>query len=648
MGYDKLFCPGSIGNCEIKNRIILSPFNKSYSNRDGTVTQRQIDYMAERAKGGTGLLMVGATYVSPEGKGHFDQQGLHKDDTVPGFRRLAESVHAHGAKIGVQLNHRGRLTSSKFSGLKPVAPSPLPGESLDKFEQEIPVELTVGEIQRIIGDFASAAERARSAGLDVIEIHGGHGYLVNQFVSPYSNKRSDEYGGSTANRERFAVELISAVRGAVGDDFPLMYRISADELVDGGLTIEDSMPFARRLEEAGINLIDVSAGRDTSGFMNVPPMDVPLGPYVPYAEAIRQEISIPVSVVCRIVDPQQAEEILANQQADFITMARALHADPFLPEKARKGQEEDIFACVGCLEGCCDHLNIELPIECTVNPRTGRENFYTLKKATGKKRIIVVGGGPAGMEAARVCSLRGHEVVLYEKEGELGGQLRFLSRLPYNDDFGEIIRYLSLQLKKQKVRIELAQAATISLIREQAPDVVIVAAGADPFLPDIPGSSEQNVATYLHVINRTSFSEKRAAIIGGDVKGCQVSEYLSERAVEVALIEPKETLAMDGGSRHKMFTVRRIDENPDIDVFTNTAVKAISADSITIMNKTEEITLENIELVVMAMGSVSARALADDLIRENVVPELYTVGDCSSPRKTLHAMMEAAEVAYRL
>ncbi len=648
MRYEKLFSKGMIGSCELKNRIIMSPFNKNYCNLDGTVGRRLIDYMVERAKGGTGLLMVGATAVSPEGKGHFNQQALFTDEVVPSFRKLTDAVHAGGAKIAVQINHRGRQTSSKFSCLKPVAPSPVPGVSLGKFEQENPIELSVEQIKRIIGDFAAAAGRAKKAGFDIIEIHGAHGYLINQFTSPYSNKRTDEYGGTTAKRERFAMEIISAVRKAVGDDFPLVYRISADELVDGGLAIQETASFAKRLEEAGIDLIDVSATRDASSFLCISPMDVPLGPFIPYSDVIKAAVSIPVSAVCRINDPNQAEDILANQQADFICMARALHADPFFPEKAMNGRDEDIFACLGCLQGCTDNLGNELPIECTANPRAGRERLLVPAPAAVKKKILVVGGGPAGMEAARVSAGRGHQVVLYEKEKELGGQLRYLSRLPYNDDFGEMVRYLSLQIKKQGVRIELATEATVPLIREEAPDVVIAATGSRPLLGDIPGRDQTHVVSYLDLMDRTSFSEKKVVVVGGDVKGCQVCEFLSERGVEVAIVEPKSHLAMDGGKRHKIFTLRRIDENPNIEVYTNTSIDRISDHSVIIVKGAERQTLNDIDLVVMVVGSAADTALADELVTDNAVPEIHYVGDCFSPRKALHAMLDAAEVTYRL
>ncbi len=649
MSYERLFSPGKIGGCEIKNRIIMAPYNKNYNARDGSITQRQIDYFVERAKGGAGLLLVGATYVSPESKGHIYQQGLHTDTVIRSYRRLTAAVHEHGAKIGVQLNHRGRQTSRIFNGMVPVAPSAIPGESVVKGKLETPRELNLSDIERIIDDFAEAARRAKEAGFDVIEIHGAHGYLINQFVSPYSNKRQDEYGGSISRRERFALEVVSSVRGAVGDDFPLMFRISADELVEGGMTVKDSILFAQHLEKAGVDLIDVSGGSDRSvAYVVAAPMDVPMGLFVPHAEAIKPSVSIPVSVVGRIDDPQQAEDILAKGQADFISMARGLNADPFFPKKAEEGRGEEILACVACNQGCIDRLSAEIPIECTVNPRSGRERVFSIGKSSKKKKVLVIGGGPAGMEAARVSSLRGHEVTLYEKEQELGGQVRFLVRLPYNKDYEEIIRWFSRELSYQGVRIELGQEATPALIEELCPDAVIVATGADPFVPSIPGIGETGAAIFPEILDRTSFDEKRAVVLGGEVMGCQISEYLADRGVQVALVETRKELAADDGQRHKVYTVKRIYDNAEIDVYTHAAIEAISSDSVTLDTEAGTKTLEGIELFVAAMGTISNRSLIDALMEENRIPELFYVGDCFKPRKTLDAIYEGAEVAYRL
>lgn len=649
MKYERLFSPGKIGTCEIKNRIILSPFNKNFSNRDGSITYRQIDYFVERAEGGAGLLLIGATYVSPESKGHIYQQGLDSDAVLASYQKMTKAVHDHRSKIGVQLNHRGRLTSRIFSGLVPVAPSAIPGESVVKAKLETPKELDVSEIKRIVKHFADAAKRAKEAGFDVIEIHGAHGYLVSQFVSPYSNKRQDEYGNSSSGRERFALEIVSAVRSAVGDDFPIMYRISGDELVEGGMTLEDNIPFIQRLEKAGVDLIDVSAGRDISGgYVGTPPMDVPMGIFVPYAEAIKASISIPVSVVGRIDDPQQAEDILENRQADFVCMARGLNADPYFPKKAEEGRAEDILACLACLQGCVDRLNAELPIECTVNPRAGRERLFYPKKTSQKKKVLVVGGGPAGMEAARVSSLRGHEVTLYEKEKELGGQVRFLSQLPYCKDYGEIVRYFSREIEKQGIKIELGHEATVPMIYDQSPDAVLVATGADPFIPSIPGLEEKCVVTFMDVIKRTSFPEKRAVVVGGEVMGCQIAEFLADRGMEVMLIEAHDQLAMDGGQRIKVFALKRIYDNPKIDVYTKTAIERISTNSVTIENETQKKTLEDIDLVVLAMGTISNQSMAESLMGEDRIPEIYYIGDCLMPRKTIDAIYEGAEVAYKI
>jgi 2,4-dienoyl-CoA reductase-like NADH-dependent reductase (Old Yellow Enzyme family) len=351
--YKKLFEPWMIGKVKIRNRIISSPMERNYCNIDGSVTQQYIDNLTAKAKGGAGLIMVESTYVDPRGKGRAYQLGCYDDSLIPGLKRLIDAVHQHGAKIAPELKFSGRQTSGKVTGMQPMAPSPV---SCAISGGDIPREMTIGEIKQMVVSFAQAAARSKQAGFDLVELHGGHGYLLAQFLSGYANKRTDEYGGTFEKRMRFPLEVVAAVREAVGPDFPIAYRLSGDEFIDGGLSLEETVPFAQKLEQASVDLIDVSAGLYETTYIISQPMEITLGCNVHLAEAIKAAVDIPVSVAGRINDPTFADDILAQGKSDFISFARALHADPEFPRKAQEGRPEDICMCSGCLQGCIDIL----------------------------------------------------------------------------------------------------------------------------------------------------------------------------------------------------------------------------------------------------------------------------------------------------
>ena len=655
--YRKLFSGKKIGSCELKNRIIVSPFLKNYANRDGSVTQRLIDYWVERAKGGVGLILVGTANISPESLGNRYMLGIYDDFLIDGLKKLVEAVHQNGAKIGIQIQHRGRHAGAVFSGFQPVAPSPISPlihETPPKPSKEKPRGLSIEEIKKIINKFGEAAIRAKKSGFDIIEIHGAHGYLINEFLSPYSNKRTDKYGGSKENRERFAMEIISCMKEAVGNDFPLLYRFTGDEFIDGGRTLEDNQDFATRLEKAGIDAIDVSVGMDQSSHLTCATLDLPQSPFAYLAAGIKEKVSIPVIAVNRINDPDLAESILEEGKADFICMARPIHADPYFPLKAMENRKEDISNCIGCLQGCVDIKDQLLPIECVINPAAGREREYRIKPVKNKKQIMIIGGGPAGMEAARVSSLRGHKVFLYDMEEELGGQIKYAMRLPYNDDFGEITRYLSVHLKKQKVEINLNTEVTTDMIHQFNPDILILATGAIPYVPPIPGVRDKHVLTFLDILKEPSLLKgKKVVVIGRDeLKACQIAEYIAERDMEVILISPFEgdKIVADGGQRGLYYVLPRILENKKITIYGKTTIEAINKKSVSVYNyhteKKEEI--ENVDQVILAVGTMSRRNLVDDILKEDGLGEIYCIGDCVIPRKSLEAMREGAEIAHRI
>ncbi|MGA2465073.1 MAG: FAD-dependent oxidoreductase [Thermodesulfobacteriota bacterium] len=645
MTFKYLFEPYTLRGLTLKNRLISAPCERNYANVDGSVTQQYIDYLTERAKGGVGLIIVESMYTHPVGRGHLRQLGIYDDKLIPGLRRMADAVHKHGAKVASELMFTGRETSSYITGFQPVAPSMVPCKVLAG--GETPRELTVPEIKQLIDGYGEAARRSVEAGFDLIEIHGAHGYLLGQFLSPYTNKRTDEYGGSFENRMGFPLEIIARVRQVVGDRYPLAYRMSADEKIEDGLHIEDMVIFSKRLEEAGIDLIDVSAGIYESVIWIAQPMAFPRGCLVDLGWEIKKNVKIPVSIVGRINHPELAEEILATRKADFIAIGRALHADPYWPIKAQKGQVEDIRVCPACMS-CSDQLATNLPITCAINPEAGRERELAIKPAKKRKKVLVVGAGPAGMEAARVANLRGHQVVLIDKEKRMGGQLFYSSKSPHKKEFEEVVRFLEHQLKKSKVDIRLGKEVTKTMIKKIKPHAVIMATGANPIFPSTSGIDKPHVHTAIEVLDQRVSLKGKTAVIGGGLVGLETALFLIENNVSpIIVIEPTDKLGGNVGLRMGWYVRNKVTTHPDIEVRTETTVEEIKDDSIVVQKKGEfeELKVKN---VILAVGMGSNNTLAEALKSEGTIEELYVVGDSNIPRTMKEAFEEAAFVARRV
>jgi len=483
----RLLEPSRIGQMKLRNRIVMPPMVTQYGDAKGFVTERARNYYEARARGGAALIIIEATYVHPGGQPFANQLGISDDKFIPGMSELTQAIHRHGARAAIQLHHGGRTAKPELTGMQPIGPSPIavPG-------REAPRELSVAEIAENVAHFARAALRARKAGFDGVEIHGAHGYLVHQFLSRSSNKRQDSYGGDLPNRARFFVEIIKATREAVGNDYPVWCRLSGKEYgVEEGTTLEETQETARIAQEAGIDAIHVSASGPGAPNNLTSPKFVP-GVIIDLAEGVKKAVSIPVIAVGKIT-PDAAETILAEGRADLIAMGRALLADPELPNKVASGRLEDITPCINCY-GCRDDLwtNV-LGIRCHVNATLGREAETKIIPSEKPGKVLVVGGGPAGMEAARVAAIRGHKVTLCEKASHLGGQLIQAATPPHKDSIGFLINYFQTQLRKLNVKVELNKKATSAMVEELNPDVLVIATGLNPFIPEIPGIDKAHV-----------------------------------------------------------------------------------------------------------------------------------------------------------
>jgi len=645
MTFKHLFEPYTLRGLTLKNRLISAPCERNYANIDGSMTQQYIDYLIERAKGGVGLIILESMYTHPVGRGHIRQLGIYDDKLIPGLRRMTDAVHKHGAKVASEPMFTGRETSSYITGFQPVAPSMVPCKVLAG--GETPRELTVAEIKQLIDGYGEAARRSVEAGFDLIEIHGAHGYIINQFLSPFTNKRIDEYGGSFENRMRFPLEIIARVRQVVGDRYPIAYRMSADEKVEGGLHVEEMVAFSKKLEEVGIDLIDVSAGIYESVIWIAQPMAFPRGCLVDLGWEIKKRVKIPVSIVGRINHPELAEEILATKKADFIAIGRALHADPYWPLKAQRGQVDHIRICPACMS-CSDQLATNLPITCAINPEAGRERELAIKPVKKRKKVLVIGAGPAGMEAARVADLRGHRVILTEKESRMGGQLVYASKSPHKKEFECVIQFLEGQLKKSKVEIRLGKEVTKTMIKKIKPDAVIIAAGATPIFPFTPGVGKPHVHTAIDILGQRVSLKGKTAVIGGGLVGLETALFLIENHVSpIVIIEPTDKLGGNVGLRMGWYVRNKVTNHPEIEVRTETTVEEIKDDSIVVQKKGEfeELKVKN---VILAVGMGSDNVLAEELKSEGIVEELYIVGDCNVPRTMKEAFEEAAFVARRV
>ena len=636
-----LFSPLTIGPLELKNRIAMAPMATHYADETGAVTERLKNYYAERARGGAGLIILESGYIHPLGRGGTRRMGLHEDRLIPGMKGLVDAIHSEGAKICSQLHHAGRQINVKNTrGQYPVSASSMPSG----MEAVVPRTLKVGEIEELVEAFGQAARRSLEAGFDAILIHAAHGYLIHQFLSPISNNRLDRYGRDMTGRIRFLKEVVHRCREEVGKDYPLMVRISGSDFLPGGITPKESVRIAQRLEEWGVKAIHVSAGTHDSVEMEIQPMAVPRGCLVYLAEAIKKAVQIPVATVGRIVEPKMAEEILRQGKADIITLGRALLADPEFPKKAREGRNADIRPCIGCLQGCRDHLYQGLPITCLVNPQAGLEAESRITPAENRKKVFIIGGGPGGMEAARVAALRGHDVTLAEKEDHLGGQFHLASLPESKEEIRFYLEYLSGQLKNLGVKVQLNRMVTSEKLKEIKADVVILAAGGSPLKPAIPGLDRDHVMTAWEALAHPKKAGERVVVIGGGSVGAETADFLLGHYKDVTLVEMLSEIAADAEKVNRKVLLRSLGEKgAKIRILTRATL--ILAEGVEVeFGGLKEILAA--DTVVLATGVLPKNELEPALRALPV--EFHKVGDCKEPRKAIDAIHEGFQVALKL
>ena len=647
----KLFEPGKIGRLTIKNRIAMAPMGIiGLVEADGSISQRGIDYYAERAKGGTGLIITGLCFPTldiefsrQEGERAHPMFRADIPEVIPRMRELVEAVHQHGAKIAIQLTAGlGRVGNPRAATREAdiVGPSVLPNVwNLKVMTRELSTE----EVEKLVRSFWRAAEIVRDGGFDAIELHGHEGYLMDQFTTSLWNKRTDKYGGDLDGRLRFPLEIIEGIKDKAGKDFPIIYRYAIKHYIEGGRDVEESLDIARRLESAGVDALHVDAGCYDDWYWPHPPNHQPPGCMVDMAQAVKKVVKIPVITVGRLGYPELAENVLREEKADFVALGRPLLADPEWPLKVKEGMLEDIRPCLGCHDGCMDRIMRGLYLSCAVNPATGNEKELTIRVADKPRSVLVVGGGPGGMEAARVARLRGHKVTLCEKGSSLGGHLIPGSVPKFKQDVKWLRDYYETQLSKLGVNIEFGKAITAELVEGMKPDVVIVATGSTPIVPQIPGIEKGKVVTAIDVLLGKKEVGETVVVAGGGLVGCETALYLAEKGKRVTIVEMLERILRDVFESNRQYLFKMLAEN-SVCVLTESSLGRVTDEGAVIINKRRRYEAElKADTVVLALGLKPEKDLFKAL--EGKVAEIHSIGDCQEPRRIMDAVWDAYNTA---
>ena len=639
MAFDTLFSPFSIGSLNLENRLVMPPMATNYASPEGFVTERQIDYYVERARGGVGYLTIEHTGILQQGKASPKMLLISSTEHASHMNRLVEAVHAAGGKIVIQINHAGRQTFSAVTGSPIVGPSPIPAMPA----METPHALSEVEIEALVNAYTAAAERVKQTGADGVEIHMAHGYLLCSFLSPFSNKRKDQYGKDLAGRARFPLEVLKSVRACVGADFPIICRLSGDEYVEGGLEIEETKQIGGFLAKAGADALHISACNAASGYLNHPPYYVAEGVFGHLAEGVKSEVEIPVIAVGRIRNPAMADRFIREGKADLISMGRALIADPHMPEKARQGRLDDIIPCISC-NRCIQSLRKDA-VRCAVNPETGNEGRFRLSKAEHVKQVWVVGAGPGGLKAAEIAALRGHQVRVFEKDTKTGGRMRLGANPPKKEVYNEFLDYLEKRVKTLGANLELGRRFTEDMLDQQKPDAVVVATGAQPRLPDWKGLAESRAISVDDVLSDVSRVGRKVLIIGGGGSGAETADFLSEMEKEVTVVEMLENIASDLVNHMQHYLGVRLKEKR-VTILTSTRVLELGAGYAMVEDASGVRRLNGFDTIVLAMGSTPNDGIYRRL--KGRVSELYLIGDAAKPREIMDAVYEAEDIAIKI
>jgi mycofactocin system FadH/OYE family oxidoreductase 2 len=645
-----LFSPLQIGRVTVPNRISFSAHLTNFA-EECLPSERHVYYLATRARGGTGLIITEEQSVHPTDRAYEKLVEAFRPEVIPGYKKITRAVHEYETKIFAQLNHNGQQCSGALSRLPVWAPSPVP----DVLFREIPKQMEIEDIKEVIQHFCKSAVHSREGGFDGIELQYGHSSLARQFMSPLTNFRTDEYGGSFENRMRFPLEVLGAVRKSVGDDFTLGIRLCADEMLPwGGITLNDAKEIAKLLEGSGfIDFMDLSLSTFYNLYLVGGTMHMPLGYAIPLAAGIKEAVQLPVFATGRINDPVLAEKVLANGQADMIGMVRSQLCDPNLANKAREGRMDEIRYCIADNQGCYGRVGLNRPIGCVQNPFVGserQEDELHLSPTKWKKRVMVIGGGPAGMWAAKIATIRGHQVTLFEKEDALGGQVAIAMKGAGREEFGVIIRNERNQLQKLQVPIVFGQAVTEEFVLEQNPDAVIIATGSTPKGCPVAGCDGPRVFNVWQVLKGEADIGDKILFIDydGHHQATSTAEYLAELGKTVHIVTSSLFVGSELGPTQDLYLARQRLMQKGATFTSDFAVLEIRGTEVHGLNvyTNEGKVFSGFDTVVAAMGNEVNDSLYYAL--KGRVEELYRAGDCVAPRKVDMAIFEGYVVGKRV
>lgn len=639
MKFPNMFSPIQIGNVTVPNRFVVPPMGNNFANTDGTLSERSKAYYQERAKGGFGLITIESTVVYKEAKGGPRKPCLFSDDTVESFKEVADACHEYGAKVSIQLQHAGPEGNSKLAGYPLKAASAMPAAC----GREVPEAVSNEEIYRIIECYGDAARRAQQAGIDMVEVHCAHGYLVSTFISERTNHRTDEFGGCFENRMRLPRLIIENIRKKTGGNLPILCRINASDEVEGGQSVQDASAVAAYLEEeCGVDALNITRAvhlRDE--FMWAP--GVTHGGFnADLVSEIKRAVTVPVIAVGRFTEPQYAELLVKQGRADLIAFGRQSIADPELPNKARTGHLEEMMPCIGCLLGCVPNMFAGKPVSCAVNPCVGREAEIT--PAEVSKKVVVVGGGPAGLYAATLCAKKGHNVTLLEKGAELGGSFRIASFPTGKGQLSSAIRAMIVRCEKAGVDIRLNTEADADTLKELHADAIILATGSTPLILPIPGLNESGYVTAQDMLLGKAEVGKKALVVGGGMVGCEAAEYLAERGHEVAIIEMKDVIAADVVPENRRYMFENFARN-HVQLQPGAKVGQFYTDGVdyTMADGTSG-SLRGFDSVVLAMGTRKYDPLSE--AAASAAKEVVVIGEAlQSPGNAVVVTKDAFEAA---
>lgn len=661
--YKNLFTPIKIKNTEVKNRIFMCPMETHLSTDTNEITDELIGYYAARARGGVGLITTGVAIVDEMGKyGSFMNLGIYNDSQIEGWRKLATEVHKYGTKIAPQLFHGSTSAFPMHNdGRQPIGASPVIIPTVDA----VPRPLEIDEIHEYAEKFGEAARRAKEAGCDAVELLCAHRHgLLGNFLSPLHNKRVDEYGGSVEGRLKFPLEVIAKIIEKTGPDFPIIVKLSAEDLDVGGQSLFETLYIAKRMEEAGAAMFHFASGTFDSNFEVVMPSGSGKAVRADIVAKIRQTVSIPVGYNGRNNEPWVGEMALALGKTDVVYMGRSLIADPELPNKAMEGKCDEIRPCIACYE-CTSHLIMGQKVQCTMNPFAGKETI-PVTMTEKSKRVLVIGGGPAGLEAGTIAAQRGHDVTLMEKSNRLGGQM-YLAGIPRaKQDVACGTRYLIEQAKKSGVKIELGKKVTKELIKEFAPDEVILATGGQPIMPKWLECDNVGIVSAWDVLEGKCDTGKNILVIGGNLVGCETADHLAHPfndcnviAKRVTILEMMPNIMMENLAYDRSLLVRRL-QDKGVNILTGAKVESvkyageatnmfgqkIQLAEVNFEMRGQKETLTGFDTIVAAMGTKAENALEAEL-KDLGIP-VHVIGDANKPRKIINATEEAADIAMTL